>query len=482
MNCYGSAAEPVPLPGGDGNGITAENIEDCRDFCYATDGCQGIVYGQGMCYGKKDVKTSKCQPGGGYVTELLTQMPFGTCNVMGDPHILTFDNPLGQLSDITQTVAGDYSLISSHELQVHGRFGYSSRFPAEASLTGLAMAGSLIQENTLVIEYVGGALGYPGFKVWWSGQPILGGFPATFESADGILRARLDNIDPDDISSHARHTIGGEPGSGSVPSFLFEVAPDIRIYCLIGQETMNTVITLRKLRSPMDGYCGNFDCKMEDDSLQALSDRKLENPIPAEKSLFKNSPAPPAEQLKKQGNVKSQNDCDPDLLQKAQKEVCANMPAGMKDACVFDVCASGDVKAGQEDALAETLAVEVGAKYSLFGLQFPNTFATSISWAASLFFVGAILTGMVGYGGRFSVFESNRESNRRQQSRPFLGTENDDALTDDEEAHLLGPIADEMNLSLERRPQYLKDWNWSWEALTNSELSPCLTPVGPNRR
>merc|ERR1719382_857327 len=70
LNCYGDASTPVPLPGGDGHGVEADTIETCRDFCYSTEGCEGVVFGEKMCWGKKDIRTSKCQQGDGYITEL----------------------------------------------------------------------------------------------------------------------------------------------------------------------------------------------------------------------------------------------------------------------------------------------------------------------------------------------------------------------------------------------------------------------------
>jgi len=364
LNCFGDAAEPVPLPGGDGSGVPAVTAEACRDFCLQTEGCEAVVYGEQVCYGKKDVKTSKCQPGGGtYSTQVVSNMPRGTCVIMGDPHILTFDDPHGRTGSVTQLNAGDYFLMKSDHLQVHGRFGYSDRFPAEASLTGLAVSGEVMRGNKLVVEYTGEAKGYMGFKAFWNDIPILLTFPGAFVSADNFLQAKFDNIDPDAIHDKARHTIGGDLGSGALPSYLFEVAPELRIYCLLGEQTMNAVIELRKTPGPMAGYCGNFNCLPDDDTLDDLEQQGVAAPVPANSSLFASAPPAPVQQTVRKGKAPNLNDCDAEVLEKAKKS-CGNISdVGVKEDCLYDVCASGSTKMGSEDVATESLAVGLGQKF-----------------------------------------------------------------------------------------------------------------------
>jgi len=376
LNCFGESATPVPLPGGNGNGIAVGTIEMCRDFCMGTDGCEAIVYGQGMCYCKKDLRTSKCQPSdGSFKTEILTRAPYGTCILMGDPHVLTFDNPLGTIGDITQLAAGDYVLVDSDTLTIHGRYGFCERFPGESSLTGLSITGSIMKNQKLQFEYKGPDKGVSGFYASWNGADILSTMPGDFTSADGLVKGTKAFINPDDVHRQARHTIGGDVGSGDMPSFKFEIAPDITIYALLGDQTMNAVITMRKPSGSIDGYCGNFNCLAEDDTLEELGKRGLAAPLGA--SSFQDK-APADQSQASGGSPKTLNDCSTELLAQAE-ESCKSSEGAMKQDCIFDVCASGSAEAGKEDAVTSSIGEDMEAKFSFMGLSFPKLASVGIS-------------------------------------------------------------------------------------------------------
>mmetsp|Transcript_68014 Transcript_68014/g.221395 ORF Transcript_68014/g.221395 Transcript_68014/m.221395 type:complete len:568 (-) Transcript_68014:30-1733(-) len=473
LNCYGDAATAVPLPGGDGSGVPVDTIESCRDFCFATEGCEGVIYGSGKCWGKKDIRTSKCQMGDGtYVAELLTKMPFGTCSLIGDPHVLTFDDPSGQEGTpaITQTTPGDFYLVKGEDFTIQGRFGYSSRFPTAASLVGMAVGGSLIGNNKLVVEYTGPAQGREGFKAWWNDEEILTeGYPVHFTSKDNFLVANLSNMDPTTFSSEARSTIGGT--AGNLPSYLFRIAPDIQIYMLLGNETMNGVITMRKLHRPMDGYCGNFNCVANDDGLAALETRGLSAPISQHSSLFKNAPKLTTAQKATEvhamtgwllgatvpddapggavttdttaGATPNQNDCDGTILANAEKQ-CQNLTAGYKDSCIFDVCASGgSVRMGNEDIAAAAISINaqgagpaamvasISAVLKIDKLVFPlfggEKAPAWLQATCCIFVVGLMLTGVsVGMSRRtrYMIVNTAKTLSRRLLSRdPESGQE-----------------------------------------------------------
>lgn len=446
LNCYGDSSTPVPLPGGNGGGVKADNIETCREYCFATSGCEGVVYGQSekMCWGKKDIRTSKCQLGDGYVTELLTEMPFGTCTLMGDPHVLTFDDPAGEegTTAITQTTPGDYYIVKASDLQIQGRFGYSDRFPSAASVTGVAVSGDLIQNNKLVVEFVGPTKGKDGFKAWWNDKEILTeGFPSSFKSDDTFLEAEYNNMNPQTFSREARNTIGGT--SGDLPSYLFKIAPGVQLYLLMGEQTMNAVITMRKLRVPMDGYCGNFNCHADNNGLEALQARGLTTPIAAAETLFANAPAQPASQLQKDGHTPNLNDCDPSVLKHAQEVTCASLKDGMKEGCIYDYCASGGSESmGQEDVAAAAVSINAAHTTQMFGFLGP-LFAHSQIPAPLQCILGIFVVGLM-----FSGVTIGLSSRRRGASTvKFLQTSQDDGDAeeglDEEEALLAMPTASE---------------------------------------
>mmetsp|Transcript_45663 Transcript_45663/g.141549 ORF Transcript_45663/g.141549 Transcript_45663/m.141549 type:complete len:676 (+) Transcript_45663:113-2140(+) len=368
LNCFGPGAQPVALPGsagtGDNQAVQDLTFEECKAACRKTQGCEAVVNkksGPGICYGKKDVRTSLCQPGGSFHTVIFGALPWGKCVLMGDPHILTFDRVYGPM--VNDYDPGDFVLIKSDHLAVHGRFGYTERFPDDTSTVGIAVGGSYAQGHTLVAVYVGPERGSKGFKVWWDNTQIL--MKATedaYASDDNFFTAKLADMDPSHFHRDSRHTIGGV--SGLLPSYLFKLGPDLSIYVLIGPDNCNLVIEAKKRPGDQDGFCGNFNCDQDDDSKDALWKRGWFRPLPENESIFARSPAPPPDRKKKQPTKSPLDNCDPTLKQKAL-QACASLPKQDQEACVFDACAAGavDVAAADLATIAADQASDVQQKF-----------------------------------------------------------------------------------------------------------------------
>lgn len=295
LNCYSDSSTPVVLSTArsyaDGfqraeqlpeEGVKATSAEACQALCRPSAACEAVVYSRadGRCWGKKDVRTFKCEGGGGdFVTDFVSVLPVGSCTIMGDPHVLAFDNPNGGSEDISILEPGVFPLVTSSELQIYGRFGFSHRFPTMTSLTGVAVTGMLCGGSKIALEYKG-PRGMEGFWATVDGVRILqGGLNDTFRTPH--ISAMLAKMEPEYFNVQARHTIGGTPQSGTLPSFVFECSRLIRLYVLLGSDTMNAVITMRKLKVPQQGVCGNFNCDAADDTLEALQRRGQARPLPA---------------------------------------------------------------------------------------------------------------------------------------------------------------------------------------------------------
>jgi len=352
LNCYDEigSATVVVLPGAQGAGggahVPGKTEQQCQQLCLDSNECEAIVFGQGKCYGKKDIHTSKCEAGGGFKTEIVRSRPWGKCVMMGDPHIIPYDRQKrGDVVDVL--VPGEYVMIESSVLDVHARFGYTKRFPMEASMVGLALRGSLIQDHELVIEYIGPATGHKGFVITLDGKEILSDKSKdsdTFQTSDGVVRARYDLMDPKDFHDKARHTIGDAKGQGKLlPSYLFELKPDLRIYMLLGPDSMNTIIETRKLEFAQDGYCGNFNCDPNDDSAEELGRRSLAGKLSKTDSVFRfgSGKTPPSYQTDATGKVHGSKDCPKEIMKKAYHE-CSMREIAEQEACIFDVCAARD--------------------------------------------------------------------------------------------------------------------------------------------
>lgn len=388
LNCYGSAAETIALrEDSDIDDAKPQNVDRCRQRCRETTGCEAVVSGNGKCYGKASVFVSKCQRGDGeFTTEFIASMPFGSCTIMGDPHLITFDNSGGATADTMQLEAGIYKLVSSPKLEIQGRFGYSVGFPAAASLTDIAVSGAMLGGDRLTVSHAGAA----GFVTLWNNMPILdGGMGDSFEAPHIV--AETGEMDSEFISHAAGHAIEGLSALGSVPSMLFKIGPGLRIYLLLGNDTMNAVITMQKLVGGQDGYCGNFDCDSSNDFMADLKQRGQSGALEPSGSLFSWLPPLPKEQASPPEGVQSPDiqDCVGELLKQADR-ICGGMPEpGMRESCIFDVCASGNTAAGTADIVAQVLAANVQQKSSyLPGL--------SIFTGIPLFVQGCFVLALVG--------------------------------------------------------------------------------------
>jgi len=221
----------------------------------------------------------------------------------------------------------------------------------------------MVKGHTLVVVFTGPNPGAEGFKVFWDDKRIMADYPSNFASADGLLAAKYEAMDPQKFHREGRHTIGG--AEGLLPSYLFEFTDSshnpplfLTLYVLLGPDNVNAVITTWKVAGGQDGFCGNFNCDQADDGLEALTARGASLPILAGESLFKHGAAAPAWVMRKVAPP-SIDDCDPAVKARAE-EACRGLPHGAATACIFDACAANTAEAAQVDALEDvaTLASE----------------------------------------------------------------------------------------------------------------------------
>lgn len=352
LNCFGEGAKDANISK-QGHVITGLSREECRQKCYDAEACDGVAYNDqsdmnpSVCYGKHDIHTSKCQPGEGVHTDIIGVRPWGKCALMGDPHILTFDRPFGPT--IQQIGAGEFYLVKASDMAIQARYGPTRTYPTATSTTGLAVAGEVIQGHTLVVEYVGPERGYRGFQALWDDEPILPRLPSTYISKDKVLVASLSEMEPSDFHRSARSTIGGK--AGLLPSYLFELGPNLKIYMLLGPESCNIVIEAQKRLDGQDGYCGNFNCNQEDDSKEELARRGVAAHVLPSENLFeisgRNAARGKAKNQPSKHNLESKrqviNACDPSLKARAQQK-CSTIVENLREDCVFDACAANSTK------------------------------------------------------------------------------------------------------------------------------------------
>lgn len=359
---------PVVLPGATGSGydVGVLNLapEQCWQLCSNTSDCEAAIHvssGIGTCWGKKDVHTSAaeggCQTQNPYITMFRPDTgPWGKCTAISGPHIATFDRKmLGTLPPSTDTEdlymapvslydSDEFILLQSPSVRVHTRVGYTEAKTNVGSSMGVAVTGSILGGQVLAMAYVGPEIQDPSYKGWrvmYNGNQILASLDSNFISPDKLLNASFKPLDPTNYAVRAPNGISTQ--AGLLPSMVFEIggptAGPLQIYVLPGPDFCNVVITMRRDPS-VDGYCGNFNCNWDDDSQDALLQRRpdLWLPVPNKSSLFppeldspvgwdvRIGPAPKEVMGDCSDEVKQQADCD-GSASKADKE-----------ACIFDAC------------------------------------------------------------------------------------------------------------------------------------------------
>jgi len=269
----------------------------------------------------------------------------GTCALMGDPHILTFDRPDGPTFDSFSP--GVYHIVRTATLSIQGLFRYTSRFPHAASLTGLSVTGHAVAGHRLVFEYEGPEEWQTGVRVHWDDQLVLQTYPSEFHSADGFMWAKTFRMDP-----ASRHKAGG-----TLPAYEFNLGNEILVYILMGPDFANAVIRMKKVDGQMDGYCGNFNCDPADDTDEDLSLRGVGGRIDPSRTLFASVASVNSQPVALAPELAT---CDPTLKLQAQ-DICKDTgSAHMIGACVFDTCASGSAKVAPViEAIERTFQKEI---------------------------------------------------------------------------------------------------------------------------
>merc|ERR1719387_352501 len=146
-------------------------------------------------------------------------------------------------------------------------------------------------------------------------------------------------MDPWHFGDKAGSTIGTD--GTSLPSYVFTFKQaNLMIYLLLGQVSMNIVITMKKPPLSCDGYCGNFNCDPVDDLIPFLNKTGLAGPIPYGQSLFDD----PGYQLPGVTYQAGKNwtTCSASRKQEAERFCAPYRHPGRRESCIYDCCASPD--------------------------------------------------------------------------------------------------------------------------------------------
>jgi len=222
-------------------------------------------------------------------------------------------------------------------------------------------------------------------------------------------------MNPEKFAQQARHTYGGT--EGDKPSYLFEFTPDLTVYLLIGDDAMNAVITMRKAINGQDGYCGNFNCDADDDTMDKLTERGLEHKIGPSESMFEHVGFGPAYQQIAACKRPTLETCDPDVMAGA-KASCASKAAGEMDGCLLEACATAPCPSPAVEAEAQRLNEANGFRFAGL-ITVPSWIQGTLAVALVGLFVAGVTGGLPGRRRRHRLYElaGVDENTERESSR-----------------------------------------------------------------
>jgi len=212
--------------------------------------------------------------------------------------------------------------VKSADLEVQGRYEINPKWPKASVMSAFALKGSALGDKTLLFENVAGQA-----TVTWDGATILAEYPSIFN--DDVLSAHFDRT----ISDHMR--------ARNQQGYLFLFPNGITLAVLrFASEYIDLSITLPHSVGPVTGHCGSFTADTDRDGVK--------HAVAREDSMFATTI-----QAKASPNLDI-SDCDEESLTLA-REICDGMDTDDHyEACVFDVCITGDTGlAGDELAMEE---------------------------------------------------------------------------------------------------------------------------------
>jgi len=266
-------------------------------------------------------KKAWCCQHGGKGCEVVPVVQPSECLILGDPHIQTFDK-----SHANFYGEGIKWLVKSAQVRVQARYKATPFTNGLAATQSIAVGGPFLQGHVFKVGPMENG------QLTWDNQPVLSGFPSTFDAAGlGTISYNSEGNLVDSAQSHLeRHIVHID-----IPS------AKLHIQVMRWANHINVRISMPPLPG-QDGHCGNFNGNAADDSTEQIRAR-LGLSVAQGESLFRTyQPAVPGKRV-------TLEDCPADKKAHATAECKAKNFVGDKlTTCMFDVCFAGDRYAGQD--------------------------------------------------------------------------------------------------------------------------------------